>query len=786
MPTVVDLATLDTEAFAIIGENAGNSAGLDVSAAGDVNGDGLDDVIIGTGTGLAYLVYGRATGLGDIDLENLQASEGFKISSSYWHNVGDVSAAGDVNGDGFDDVLVGGAFYYGWYGVYDQAWVIFGTDQEVGPVNVSNMPSSRGCGILGPYSGSSYGPSVGAAGDVNGDGFDDFIIGSPYARGTDGDVYVVFGKSGGFTGLSLDNLGPGDGFKIMGRTGAHDYAGLSVSGAGDVNGDGFADIIIGAPYADGGGQAFVIFGKASGLGTIDLSSLAASTGFVIQGAAAGDYAGFSVSAAGDFNGDGFDDILVGVPDADNNHELAGEAYMIFGKASGFGTIDLSNLAAAAGFAIYGDDTADHAGFSVSAAGDVNNDGYDDIIIGAPENDNLRDGVRTIDAGEAYVIYGRASGFGTIDLTNLSSSDGFIIQGAAAYDRAGFSVSGAGDVDGDGFDDLIVGAPYNDRGANNAGVAYIVSGQLDFADEARNDFNGDGHSDVLWRDAAGVLREWLGQADGTLAPNGIASYSIPVSLSVVASGDFNSDGRDDILWRDGAGTLSEWLGQANGSFAWNADATYHVPASLTLVATGDFNNDGRDDLLWRDAAGTMSEWLGQATGSFAWNANAIYQVPASTALVGTGDFNDDGRADILWRDNAGNFSEWLGQTDGTFAWNSSAAHWLPTSWTLEDTGDFNGDGRDDVLWRDGAGNLSEWLGQANGSFAWNPLLNSQMSASWTLETTGDFNKDGRDDILWRDGSGTLSEWLGQANGTFAWNPDAVYSPPSSWQIQPDLL
>ena len=785
MPTVVDLAASDAEAFAIIGENTENTIGRHVSAAGDFNGDGVDDVIISNGGSLAYVVYGRATGLDDIDLENLQASEGFKITSSYWNTVGDVSAAGDVNGDGFDDVLVGGAFYYGWYGIYDAAWVIFGTDQEVGAVNVSSLPESRGSRILGTYSGQEYGPSVGAAGDVNGDGFDDFIIGSPYARFTDGDVYVVFGKSGGFAGLYLGDLDPDEGFRIMGKTGAHDYAGLSVSGAGDVNGDGFADIIIGAPYADGGGQAFVIFGKASGFGTIDLSNLAASAGFIIQGAAAGDYAGFSVSAAGDFNGDGFDDILVGAPDADNNHELAGEAYVIFGKASGFGPVDLSNLAAGAGFAIYGDDTADHAGFSVSAAGDVNNDGYDDIIIGAPENDNSRDGVRTIDAGEAYVIYGRASGFGTIDLTNLSSADGFVIQGAAAGDLAGSDVSGAGDVDRDGFDDLIVGAPNNDRGASNAGAAFIISGQMEFVDEARSDFNGDGHSDILWRDGSGTLLEWLGQPGGGFALNADASYHVPLGLALVATGDFNNDGRDDLLWRDGAGALSEWLGQADG-FAWNVNAVYHVPANLTLVATGDFNDDGRDDVLWRDGAGTLSEWLGQASGSFAWNANAVYHSPASWTLVGTGDFNDDGRDDILWRDNAGVLAQWSGQTNGTFAWNASAVYQLANGLTFQGTGDFNGDGHDDVLWRDSNGTLSEWLGQANGSFAWNASAMYQLLTTLTLETIGDFNRDGRDDIIWRDGNGTVSEWLGQANGTFAWNPAAVYATPASWHVQPDLL
>ena len=310
-------------------------------------------------------------------------------------------------------------------------------------------------------------------------------------------------------------------------------------------------------------------------------------------------------------------------------------------------------------------------------------------------------------------------------------------------------------------------------------------QLSLTPDVRNDFNGDGRSDILWRDGSGTLSEWLGQADGSFAWNPVANYEVQASWTMVGAGDFNNDGRDDILWRDTAGVFSQWQGQANGSFA-PASATYQVPESWAVVATGDFNNDGRDDILWRDGAGTLSEWLGQANGSFAWNPLSNYQIPTSWTLVGTGDFNNDGRDDILWRDNAGTFSEWLGQANGSFAWNPSAVYSVPNSWTFEDTGDFNGDGRDDVLWRDNAGTLSEWLGQANGSFAWNPVSNYAVSPSWTLETTGDFNKDGRDDIIWRDGSGTLSEWLGQADGSFAWNPGVVYSTPPSWQVQPDLF
>jgi len=246
---------------------------------------------------------------------------------------------------------------------------------------------------------------------------------------------------------------------------------------------------VGAPRGDNGGtdagEAYVLFGRTTGFGTLiggrqvlDLTTLSASDGFIIQGDLLGDQAGISVASAGDVNGDGFDDLIVGAPLGNDGGTDAGEAYVVFGKASGFGTIDLTNLGAASGFIIQGDFAGDQAGWSVSAAGDVNGDGFDDLIVGAPMGDN-----GGMDAGEAYVLFGKATGFGqpdgsgrqVIDLANLTFPDGFIIQGDVMGDQAGWSVSAAGDVNNDGFADLIVGAPMGDDGGNNAGEAYVIFG-----------------------------------------------------------------------------------------------------------------------------------------------------------------------------------------------------------------------------------------------------------------------------------------------------------------------
>src|SRR5262249_44508699 len=214
----------------------------------------------------------------------------------------------------------------------------------------------------------------------------------------------VYGSNSG-ADVDLANLTPSQGIRIDG-TGE---SGSSVASAGDINGDGIVDLVIGAPEAGLNGRAqagaaYVVFGKAGGLSNMDLTHLHPHDGFRIAGAAAGDKAGYSVSSAGDFNGDGFGDLIIGAPYADpDGRTNAGAAYVIFGKASGFGDIDLANLSAADGFRIDGppsDLIGAFAGFSVAGAGDVNNDGYSDLIVGVPNSGYL--------GGAAYVIYGEAS------------------------------------------------------------------------------------------------------------------------------------------------------------------------------------------------------------------------------------------------------------------------------------------------------------------------------------------------------------------------------------------
>ena len=331
------------------------------------------------------------------------------------------------------------------------------------------------------------GSSVSSAGDVNGDGFDDLIIGAPNADANGqynaGESYVVFGKAGGFgVSLNLSTLNGSNGFVINGIN-ISDFSGYSVSEAGDVNGDGFDDLLIGSRggYISSAGESYVVFGKAAGFSSsLDLSTLNGSNGFAINGIDAGDYLGISVSEAGDVNGDGFDDLIIGAPNADpNGQEFAGESYVVFGKAGGFdASLNLSALNGSNGFVLNGVDANDISGRSVSGAGDVNGDGFDDLIIGAPNADPNGQEF----AGESYVVFGKAGGFGaSLNLVDINGRNGFVINGLDKSDFSRFSVSGAGDVNGDGFDDLMVGAPNADpNGQNYAGESYVIFGR-DFTD-----------------------------------------------------------------------------------------------------------------------------------------------------------------------------------------------------------------------------------------------------------------------------------------------------------------
>ncbi len=473
----INVATLNgNNGFTISGFGKGfyGFSDVPISSAGDINGDGFTDILIGASwtnssgqyAGASYVVFGKPGGFGaNVNVANLNGNNGFVLEGI---NSGDVSGAsvsnaGDVNGDGFADILIGapGADPNGRDSA-GESYVVFGKSGGFGArVNLATLNGNNGFVLEGINAFDGSGVLVSNAGDVNGDGFADILIGAPKAgsnrQNNIAESYVVFGKAGGFdTRVNLATLNGSNGFAIKGITSARYSLDFSISNAGDVNGDGFADILIGAPGAGEAGQAYIVFGKSGGFGaSVNLAALNGKNGFAINGVTSIN----AVSDAGDINGDGFADILIGAPGARANGLAgAGQSYVIFGKSGGFGaSVNLANLNGKNGFTINGTQTFAYSGAAVSSAGDVNGDGFDDAIVGTSSSYYGGAGFE-IGIGESYVVFGKASGFGAnFNLVDLNGLNGFPVKGIETRNTTSTSVSEAGDVDGDGFDDILLGS-----------------------------------------------------------------------------------------------------------------------------------------------------------------------------------------------------------------------------------------------------------------------------------------------------------------------------------------
>ena len=449
-----------------------------------------------TDAGISYVVYGKESGFtANLELSSLPASQGFRINgeAGFLNSGITVSAAGDINGDGIDDMIVGAPFHTA-NGDVGAAYVVFGSDSAssalaTGVVNLSSLDGTNGFQINGAAAGGQFGRNVAAAGDVNGDGFDDVIVGAPNLNGngsTSGAAYVIFGKDAGASPFSAEmnvsSLNGSNGFRILGQN-VTDRLGINVSAAGDVNGDDIDDFLVSTGFANRNdedlgtipdtGKTYVVFGKQGGFtADLDLSSLNGTNGFQITGAATLDYSGASARSAGDVNGDGFDDVIIGAYGADEDGTTeVGAAYVVFGKASGWSAdLNLFNLNGTNGFRLFGTTQMDYAGFSVSSAGDVDGDGLDDLMISA------KFGANAVATGAVYIVYGRKTPFEfNIPLSGLQGTNGFKINGEGSQDLFGEPVASAGDINNDGLGDLIIGARYADPNGENSGAAYVIFG-----------------------------------------------------------------------------------------------------------------------------------------------------------------------------------------------------------------------------------------------------------------------------------------------------------------------
>ncbi len=286
----------------------------------------------------------------------------------------------------------------------------------------------------------------------------------------------------------------------------------------------------------------------------------------------------------------------------------------------------------------------------------------------------------------------------------------------------------------------------------------------------HDYNGDGKSDIAWRNTIGNTALWLMNGATTVSARGFGNT--PAHWAVVGQRDFNGDGNYDLLWRDGSGNTAIWF--LNGTQIVSTAGIGQVPQSWAVVATGDFNGDGKGDILWQDASGNLAMWL--MDGASVLSSGGLGNVSANWSLVGTGDFDGDGRSDLLWRDSSGNTAIWF--LNGVRVLSSASIGNVSTVWTVVGTGDFDGDGRSDIVWRDSVGNTSIWL--MNGATVASSGGLGVTPTSWSIVQTGDYNADGKSDLLWRDGSGNNSMWF--MNGTQVLSNAGVAAVSTNWSVQ----
>ena len=737
--------------------SAGAQFGGAVDGAGDFNGDGYDDVIVGaknysngeTNEGAIGVYFGGAGGLGNTGYFTESNIAGALLGGS-------VSTAGRVNGDPYYEVIAGAEGYTNGQTGEGRVFVYFGFNIHP-PLSIWTAEINQ--------ANASFGTSCASAGDVNNDGYSDIIVSAPlYNNGenSEGAVFVWYGSISGlgangdqnnkdWFAESNQNLVSGGRF------------GTSVASAGNVNGDSYSDIIIGSRYYTNTvakeGAVFVYYGSSGGLGAYGTPANADWAAYSLQDSC---FFGYSVSS-GDFNGDGYSDLIAGAYQYDNLFNNEGAAFVWYGSASGPGA---EGNPSNADWRNFGGQITAFYGVSVSTAGDVNNDSYSDLIVGASFYDNGEN-----NEGRAFFYQGSATGLAPVPLWNVE----------AQQDRTDFGsvVTAAGYVNGDSYADVIVGAPLYDNGNTDEGLVFVYYGS-----------------------ASGLSGAYSWKAEGE-------RDSAQFGYDVGTAGDVNHDGYSDIIigakkysnGESNEGKIFVWFGSAAGpgpdGTPSNADWSYESNSAgaflgQSVASAGDVNGDGYSDVI----AGANNFTNGQANegkvfvffGSSAglsyspdWTAesdqaSALFGATCATA----GDVNGDGYSDILVGANLydnGNTNEggaflWLGGPGGLGANGTpSNADWSAETnqdnarmgTSARTAGDVNGDGYSDII--TGArlydntftdeGAAFVWYGSASGLGANGTPSNADWSAyggqtgcsfGYSCSSSGDNTLDGYSDII----------------------------------------
>ena len=430
------------------GESSGDQAGQVLAGFGDLNGDGYGDVAVGvsahsSSAGVAYVQLGSSGIAGSSAL--LSAADVIIDGSSGSLFGCSLAFVGDVDGDSYDDLLVGATGAGSLTTASGDAYLYLG-GSDMSAVELSTTDADTI--LAGSAAGSQTGYRVAGVGDMTGDGVDDLVVSAPGHTVRRGITYLVSSPATGI--VSVDNAE----HYWIGET-ADDYAGQSLAGAGDVDGDGMSDVLIGSYINDRGGTeagtAYLVLGPGTGI-----SDLGDADG-IAYGVTSADRAAFALDGAGDTNGDGYDDVLIGAYQADGTYTNAGDAYLVLGPFSG--ELDLAYADAT----FEGPNQNAFLGYAVARAGDVDADGNDDFLLGA-----YGDNSHGNNTGAAYLVLGPVSGAFDLETGAVKAT------GESSSNYAGVGVAGAGDVDGDGTSDVLVGA----RGyGSNAGLIYLLLGPM---------------------------------------------------------------------------------------------------------------------------------------------------------------------------------------------------------------------------------------------------------------------------------------------------------------------